>query len=257
MALFEILFQSYTFSGIISLIINSIGIPTCIVLLFAYFAAITYLVTLPGRSSLSSDAAKGRVIGFIQQAFYIFSFTMILIPFVSGLLDFFVVLFFYSLFSIPQFLTAWQLGRVTSYEQYIEYKTKWTRGIASFTTDYRRSAGIASIWVALAIGMLYFLAADPSMSFLGWIIIIYTIAMSLLSAALGQSIIHHIIRIPFVKIITIKGKEIVGFIESKDTDHLCIISKQEILYLPMSQIEVILPVKMPIPEKQTIDNLQS
>uniref|UniRef100_A0A7C2FEQ2 Uncharacterized protein n=1 Tax=Thermosphaera aggregans TaxID=54254 RepID=A0A7C2FEQ2_9CREN len=74
MTLLELLFESYTFKGLLKAIVNVLGVNNIVLLALSYFAVLIYVARMPSMIPLSHELGKIRVAAFMQPAIYSFSF---------------------------------------------------------------------------------------------------------------------------------------------------------------------------------------
>ena len=238
MTLLDELFRSYSFKELVELIINKIGFASLIVLFAAFFAAIVYFSALPSKSRFSSDFPRSNAVGFFQQAFYVFSFVIFLMPFTSGWLSFLLVIFLYAIIAGPMFVNIRIFGRDFTFEQYMKFKKG---GFVSMTSE---SIGIALTWTVLLSELLAFSYFDPTIPLVGWAIVFYSLAAAVLQAALVQSILFNIRSCVYARIVTVDGFA-EGFIVAKGSDHYVVKTKENDLLLANNYVKSISPSEIP------------
>lgn len=240
MTLLDTLFRFYSFSKLVDLIINDLGFSTLIVLLLAYFAAIVYFSALPAKSPFSTETSRSKAVGFFQQAFYIFSFVTLLMPWKSGWASFFLVLSFY----VPIISTTglnWFVTRNIGFNEYLKFRRDGPKSMIW------KFSGLACLWIAILSELLVFLIYDPSIPLIGWVVILYSLGVAILQAVLAQSYLSHISSCLYAKIETIDGLKVEGFIFSKGSDHYIVKSKEKDVLLSNWYVKSI--YQSPLPEK--------
>jgi hypothetical protein len=226
-----------------------------VVLFGAYFAAIVYACTLPAKSRFSTEFSKINVIGFFQQAFYIFGFLTLLMPFISGWGSFFLVLFLYVIIFVPTVVNLRLLGRDFTFEEYVKFHNsiKFEEYVKSHNIIelYNRLmpmiwklSGIALLWLVLLGELIAFLYWDPTIPLIGWAIILYSLAVALLQTALAQSYFSNVHSCPYAKIITVDGP-LEGFIIAKGSDHYIVKTKENDILLSNEYVKSISPSPLP------------
>jgi len=238
----DTLFSPYSFNELVDLIINKLGLSSLIVLLGAYFAAIVYFCALPAKSRFSTDTPRSNAVGYFQQAFYIFSFLSVLMPFISGWFSFFLVLLFYGIIFIPMWVNIRLLARDFTFDEYTKFHRE---GFISMKWKLSKLSGIALTWISILGEFLAFSYFDPTIPLLGWAIITYSIAAALLQAALAQSYFVHVNTCVYARIVTADGS-VEGFIVAKGSDHYIVKTKDNDVLLSSDYVKSISP--SPIPE---------
>ncbi len=221
------------------MIIDRLGFGSLIVLLGAYFAAIVYFSALPAKSRFSTDTTRSNAIGSIQQIFYIFSFLLFLMPFISGWFSFFLVLLFYGVVAVPMWINARLVGKDFTFDEYVKFKRG---GFKSMVWEF---SGIALTWITILGELLAFSYFDPTIPLFGWAMITYSIALGVLQASLGQSYLSHIYTCLHVRIVT-ADEPVEGFIVAKGSDHYIVKTKERDMLLSSDYIKSI--SMLPLPE---------
>lgn len=246
MTLLDLLFQPYTFEGILKTIINLFGISNLILLSLSYFAVILYISRVPAMSPLSEEITKSKVAPFVQQFFYILSF----IPFIklffgfnmNYLCDLFHFIVIYILIVVPLFIITKNIVSLSTYESYISLrKGKF------WLSDYKMMknfSGLALFWIILLILFIYFTIYNPFLPLIFWVLVFYSLASAFAIVALTHSFISHIKESKYVCIETIEKEQYKGFLISKDND-LYVIKTSEgyklILAKQINKIAIITP----------------
>jgi hypothetical protein len=238
LTLLDELFRSYSFKELVELIINKIGFGSLIVLFAAYFAAIVYFSALPSKGRFSPDFPRSNAVSFFQQAFYVFSFITFLMPFISGWGSFFLVLFLYFIIVVPMIVNIYVLRRDFTFEEYVKFKN------GGFMSMKWKFSGIALSWVVMLVELLAFSYYDPTISLVGWAIILYSLAAAFLQAALGQSILINASSCVYAKIITVDGL-VEGFIVAKGSDHYLVKTRENDVLLSNEYVKSISPSPLP------------
>ena len=239
MTLLDELFRFYSFKELVDLVINEIGLGSLIILFSAYFAAIVYFSSLPSKGRFSTDFSKTYALSFFQQAFYILSFPIFLMPFVSGLYSFILVFLLYIFILSAMLVNVRVLGRDFSFEDYLELKQISFKLIAGKAWKYY--VGIALIWLVVLVELLIFLSCDPSIPLFGWIVILYSLVAASLQAAFGQGILYNAFHCMYAKIVTVDGI-VKGFIIAKDSDHYLVKTKENDIILSREYVKSIYPL---------------
>jgi len=239
MTLLDELFRSYSFEELVELMINKIGLGSLIVLFGAYFAAIVYFSALPSKGRFSTDFPKTNALEFFQQTFYVFFFLIFLMPFVSGLVSFFLVLLLYGFVFGAMLVNVRVLGRDLSFDEYVELKQ------GNHMLIMRKYyGGIALIWLVLLVELLAFLSCDPTIPLFGWIIVLYSLLAASLQAALGQGFLYNARHCIHAKIVTADGL-VEGFIVAKGSDHYLVKTKENYVMLSSAYVKSIYPSPPP------------
>jgi hypothetical protein len=237
----DTLFNPYSFSELVNLIINKLGLSSLIVLLGAYFAAIVYFCALPTKSRFSADTPRSNAVTFAQQAFYIFSLLTFLMPFISGWSSFFLVLLFYSIIAVPMLTNIRLLAQDFTFDEYLKFR----RG--GLVSAKWKLCSLGLTWISILGEFLAFSYFDPTIPLLGWAILTYSIAAAVLQAALGQSYLIHIYTCLYAEIGTVDGP-VEGFILAKGSDHYIVKTKENDVLLPSERIKSI--SQTPLPEQK-------
>lgn len=236
--LLDVLFRSYGFRELVELTINNIGFASLIVLFGAYFAAVVYFSALPSKSRFSTDFLRSNAVGIFQQAFYVFSFIIFLMPFISGWGSFFLVIILYLIIVVPMFINIRIFRRDFTFEEFVKFKE------GGFVSMASKSIGIALSWFVLLVELLAFSYYDPSIPLVGWALILYCLAVAVLQAALAQSILYNITSCVYARIVTADGF-VEGFIVAKGSDHYIVKTKENDLLLANDYVKSISPLKIP------------
>jgi hypothetical protein len=235
----DALFTPYGFKELVDLIIDKLGFGSLIVLLGAYFAAIVYFSGLPAKSRFSADTPRSNAVGFVQQVFYIFSFIIFLMPFISGWISFVLVLLFYGMVAVPMLINIRLVAKDFTFDEYVKFRRG---GIMSMKWKY---SGLGLTWILILGELLAFSYFDPTIPLIGWVIITYTIAVAVLQAALVQSYLFHVTTCLHAKIITADGS-VEGFVIAKGSDHYIVKTKESDVLLSSDYIKSI--SQSPLPE---------
>ena len=238
LTLLDELFRSYSFKELVDLVINKLGFSALIVLFGAHFAAIVYFSALPSKGRFSTDFPRSNVVGFFQQAFYVFSFIIFLTPFISGWGSFFLVLLLYGIIIVPMLVNTHVLGRDFTFDEYLKFRSG---GFMSMIWKY---SGIALSWVVMLAELLAFSYCDPTIPLVGWAVILYSLAAAFLQAALGQSILGNACSCVYAKITTVDGI-VEGFIVAKGSDHYLVKTRENGVLLSNEYVKSISPSGLP------------
>jgi hypothetical protein len=238
LTLLDELFRSYGFKELVDLIINKLGFSALIVLFGAYFAAIVYFSALPSKGRFSPDFSRSNAVSFFQQAFYVFSSIIFLMPLISGWGYFFLVLFFYLIIVVPMCVNMYVLRRDFTFDEYVKFKKG---GFISVVWKY---SGIALIWIAVLGELLAFSYCDPTMPLIGWAVILYSLAAAILQSALGQSVLFNVSSCVYAKIMTVDGL-VEGFIVAKGSDHYIVKTKKKDVLLSNEYVKSISSSDLP------------
>lgn len=238
LTLLDELFRSYGFKELVDLIINRIGFSVLIVLFGACFAAIVYFSALPSKGRFSTDFPRSNAVGFFQQAFYIFSFLILLTPFISGWGPFFLILFFYGIIVVPMFVNMYVFRRDFTFDEYVKFRS------GGFMSMKWKFGGIALSWVVMLVELLAFSYYDPTIPLVGWAVILYSLVAALLQAALGQSILYDASSCVYAKIMTVDGL-VEGFIVAKGSDHYLVKTRENDVLLSNEYVKSISPSHLP------------
>jgi hypothetical protein len=235
---------------------NSVGFASVIVLITAYFAAIVYFSVLPYKSRFSSESYQSKAIGFFQQAFYIFSFILFLVPFVSGWNYFLAVLLLYLFIVAPMFINTSLFGHEFNFDQIIDFKKKQESNLSNIRNatskflllglfpNLRKYIGVALTWIAILGELLFLSYFNPALPFVGWIIILWSFVAATFQAALVQSYLANLSSLKYAKITTLDGT-IEGFILSKDSDHYVVKTKQNSILIQNEYVKTVIDEKIP------------
>ncbi|MDH7563514.1 MAG: hypothetical protein QHH24_01335 [Candidatus Bathyarchaeota archaeon] len=240
MTLLDNLFGSYGFKELVDLIIDKFGFGSLVVLFSAFFAAISYFSTLPSKGPFSPDSFRSFVVGFFQQAFYIFSSVLFLMPFYSDWGSFILVLLLYAFIVAPMFINMYIFRGDFTFEEYVKFKKG---GFGSMKMKY---VGIAASWVAIFSELLAFSWIDPTLPLLGWIVIFYSFVAVLLQLAVGHGILSNIRLCIHANIITTDGP-VEGFIVAKGPDHYIVKTRERDALLSSGHVKSIYPSNPPEP----------
>jgi hypothetical protein len=238
MTLFDELFRSYGFKELVDLVTNKLGFSALIVLFGAYFAAIVYFSALPSKGRFSTDSQRGNAATFFQQAFYVFSFTIFLMPFISGWGSFLQVLLLYSIIFVPMLVTMRALRRDFTFDEYVKLK----RG--DLASMKRMLGGIALSWGAMLVELLALSYYDPAIPLVGWAVILYSLAVSFLQAAFGLGLVNNVSLCAYAKITTADGV-IEGFIVAKGSDNYLVKTRENGILLSSGYVKSISPSDLP------------
>jgi hypothetical protein len=238
LTLLDDLFRPYGFKELIELIINKIGFGSLIVLFGAYFAAIVYFSALPSKGRFSTDFSRTNAVSFFQQAFYVFSFIIFLMPAISGWNSFFLVLFLYGFIVAPMLINVYVFRRDFTFDEYLKFKKG---GFMSMKWKY---IGIALSWVVMLVELLAFSYYDPTMPLVGWALILYSLAAAILQCALGQSVLLNVSLCVYAKIMTGDGL-VEGFIVAKGSDHYIVKTKEKDVLLSNEYVKSISSSDLP------------
>ena len=238
MTLLDELFRFYSFKELVELIINEIGLGSLIILFSAYFAAIVYFSSLPSKGQFSTDFSKSYALSFFQQAFYILSFLIFLMPFISGWGSFILMFLLYVPIFCAMLVNVRVLGRDFSFDDYMELKRDGFKLIVRKARKYY--AGIALIWLVVLVELLVFLSCDPSIPLFGWVVVIYSLVAASLQAAFGQGILYNAQHCIYAKIVTAEGI-VEGFIVAKDSNHYLVKTKENYIVLSREYVKSIFP----------------
>jgi hypothetical protein len=238
LALLDDLFRSYGFKELVELIINKLGFGSLIVLFGAFFAAIVYFSALPSKGRFSTDFSRSNAVGFFQQAFYVFSFIILLMPFISGWGSFFLVLFLYGIIVAPMLINVFVFRRDFTFDEYVKFKRG---GFMSMKWEY---IGIALSWFVMLVELLAFSYYDPTMPLVGWAVVLYSLAVAILQCALGQSILFNVSSCVYAKITTVDGL-VEGFIVVKGSDHYIVKTKEKDVLLSNEYVKSIFSSDLP------------
>ncbi len=220
------------------LIIDKIGFASLIVMFAAYFAAIVYFSALPSRGRFSPDFPRSSAVSFFQQAFYVFSFIMLLMPFISGWVAFLLVLVFYLIIFVPMIINIIVLRRDFTFDEYVKFKN------SGFMSMIWKFSGIASIWIAVLAELLVFSYFNPKIPLIGWVLILYSLITALLQVALAQSVLFNARSCVYAKIITADGP-IEGFVIAKGSDHYLVKTRESDILLQSGFVKSISPSNLP------------
>jgi hypothetical protein len=236
----DALFAAYSFEELVHLIFVKLGFGSLIVLLGAYFAAIVFFSSLPAKSSFSTDTARSKAVSSVQQIFYIFSLTILLMPFISGWFSFFLVLFLYVVVAVPMLINVLLVAKDFTFDEYVKFR----RG--GFKAIWQKFGGIALVWFSVLSELLAFSHFDPTIPLLGWVLIAYTIALAILQATLAQSYLVHVNSCLYARITTVEDP-IEGFIVAKGSDHYTVKTKESDVLLSSDYVRSI--SRLPLPEQ--------
>lgn len=238
LTLLDELFRSYGFKELVELVINKIGFGSLIVLFGTFFAAIVYFSGLPSKGRFSGDFSRSNAVGFFQQAFYVFSFIIFLMPIISGWGSFFLVLFLYSIIVAPMFINVFVFRRDFTFDEYVKFKRG---GFMSMKWEY---IGIALSWFVMLVELLAFSYYNPTMPLVGWAVVLYSLAVAILQCALGQSILLNVSSCVYAKIMTDDGL-VEGFIVAKGSDHYIVKTKEKDVLLSSEYVKSISSSDLP------------
>jgi hypothetical protein len=159
-------------------------------------------------------------------------------PFISGWYSFFLVLLFYGIIFVPMWVNVRLLAQDFTFDEYVKFRRG---GLISMKW---RFSGISLTWISILGEFLAFSYFDPTIPLLGWAIIVYSIAAAFLQAALGQSLLVHISRCVYARIITVDGS-VEGFIAAKGSDHYIVKTKENDVLLSNDYVKSISPSPLP------------
>ncbi len=238
MTLLDELFRSYGFKELVDVVIDKLGFSALIVLVGAYFAAIVYFSALPSKGRFSTDFPRSNAVSFFQQAFYVFSLTIFLMPLISGWGSFALVLLLYGFVVVPMILTTRAFRRDFTFDEYVKFKT------GGFVSMKWKLGGIALSWIVIIVELLAFSYYNPTIPLVGWAVILYSLAASLLQVAFAQSFLNNVSSCAYGKITTIDGV-IEGFIVAKGSDNYLVLTKEKGVLLSSEYVRFISSADLP------------
>jgi hypothetical protein len=241
LSLLDELFRSYGFKELVDVIINKIGFGSLIILFGAYFAAIVYFSALPSKGRFSTDFSQSSAVEFFSQAFYVFSFLILLMPFISGWYSFLLVLLLYGPIVGAMLVNVRILSRDITFNEYVQFRQSGVKSVTSMTGRYM---GIFLIWLVALSELLAFLHFDPTIPLFGWVVILYSLAAAFLQVALGQGFLYNARSCAYAKITTADGL-VEGFIVAKGSDHYLVKTRENDVLLSSEYVKSVSPSPLP------------
>ncbi len=241
MTLFNELFTTYSFKGLIDLIITKIGYASLIVLFGAYLGLIVYYCTIPSKGRFSTDYARTNAMNFLMQIFYVPLVVTLVLPFISEWWSFFTILLFYVIIGVPLLFIFIFFRRDFVYNDY--YKLR--RNVLSMKSEY---AAVDSTLVAVLVEIFIFSILNPTIPMVGWVLILYVLATGFLMSAFTQSVLFNARTCVYGKITTTDGATIEGFIVAKAEDNYVVSSTEGELLVSCNYVKTISPTQLP-PQK--------
>ena len=251
MTVLDYFFEKHTFSNIIDILIQQVGLSILNIIGGGLLALASYLILLPSKGAFASSEKEVATGYFINRLFYVLSGLPILLLLFKDFTSFLIM----SFLQLTLFLTTmWNAKTIVSmlnFDFIMKYQELKKRPLnldmveafreRKFPAGTRKLLPLAALWTVVLLQLFYFAYIDLSLPLIAWIVIFFSLIMGVLQIALSEGVLLNLRNIRYVKVTTEDGHEISGFLTGHGADHYIIMKKDQELFVQSSYIRTMVP----------------